>query len=141
MIDQANYWRLQNRPELALRTLERVLAVDPRNVDALAGAAQSQAQLGNRPAAEGYLARLRQVAPGDPRLSETDITVRAATVDQGALAEARRLGQAGRAAEAAQRYRELFRGAAPPMPMRRNTTPPWPAPSRAMRRGATASPG
>ena len=114
LIDQANYWRLQNRPELALRTLERVLAVDPRNVDALAGAAQSQAQLGNRPAAEGYLARLRQVAPGDPRLSETDITVRAATVDQGALAEARRLGQAGRAAEAAQRYRELFRGAAPP---------------------------
>ena len=38
LIDQANYWRLQNRPELALRTLERVLAVDPRNVDALAGA-------------------------------------------------------------------------------------------------------
>ena len=114
LLDQANYWRLQNRPELVLRTLERVLIVDPRNVDALTGAAQAQAQLGNRQAAEGFLSRLRQVAPSDPRLSDTDITVRAQTVDQGALAEARRLGQAGRAAEAAQRYRELFRGAAPP---------------------------
>lgn len=114
LLEQAHYWRLQNRPELVLRTLERVLIVDPRNVDALAGAAQSQAQLGNRQAAEGYLGRLRHVVPNDPRLSDIDITVRAQTVDQGALAEARRLGQSGRAAEAAQRYRELFRGAAPP---------------------------
>ena len=114
LLEQANYWRLQNRPELVLRTLERVLVVDPRNVDALAGASQAQAALGNRAQAEGYLARLRQLAPADPRLNETDITVRAATVDQGALAEARRLGQSGRAAEAIQRYRELFRGGTPP---------------------------
>ena len=114
LIDQANYWRLQNRPELVVRTLERVLAVDPRNADALAGAAQAQAQVGNRPAAEAYLARLRQVAPNDPRVAETDINVRAATVDQGALAEARRLAQAGRTAEAIARYRELFRGNQPP---------------------------
>ena len=114
LLDQANYWRLQNRPELVVRTLERVLAVDPRNADALAGAAQAQAQVGNRPAAEAYLARLRQVAPGDPRVAETDINVRAATVDQGALAEARRLAQAGRTAEAIARYRELFRGNQPP---------------------------
>jgi Tfp pilus assembly protein PilF len=114
LLDQANYWRLQNRPELVVRTLERVLVVDPRNVEALAGAAQAHAQLGNRQPAESYLARLRQVAPDDPRLGETDITVRAATVDISALAEARRLAQAGRAAEAVQRYQELFRGAAPP---------------------------
>ena len=114
LLEQANYWRLQNRPELVLRTLERVLVVDPRNLDALAGAAQAQAQLGNRSGAEGYLARLRQVAPNDPRLTETDITVRTSTVDQGALGEARRLAQSGRAAEAAQRYREIFRGAQPP---------------------------
>ncbi|WP_043337475.1 cellulose biosynthesis protein BcsC [Belnapia moabensis] len=114
LLDQANYWRLQNRPELVIRTLERLLVVDPRNVEALAGAAQAHAHLGNRQPAESYLARLRQVAPGDPRLGETDITVRAATVDTGALAEARRLAGAGRAAEAVQRYQELFRGATPP---------------------------
>ena len=114
LLDQANYWRLQNRPELVLRALERVLAVDPRHAEALAGTAQAHAQLGNRQPAESYLARLRQVAPGDPRLGETDITVRAATIDTGALAEARRLAGAGRAAEAVQRYHELFRGAAPP---------------------------
>ncbi len=114
LLDQANYWRLQNRPELVVRTLERVLAVDPRNADALAGAAMAQAQSGNRAAAEAYLARLRQVAPNDPRVAETDISVRAATVDQGALAEARRLAQAGRTAESIARYRELFRGNQPP---------------------------
>ncbi len=114
LLDQANYWRLQNRPELVVRTLERVLAVDPRNADALAGAAQAQAQLGNRSGAEAFLARLRQASPNDPRIAETDITIRAATVDQGALAEARRLGQAGRVAESIARYRELFRGQQPP---------------------------
>ncbi len=114
LLDQANYWRLQNRPELVVRTLERVLAVDPRNADALAGAALAQAQSGNRSAAEAYLSRLRQVAPNDPRVAETDINVRAATVDQGALAEARRLAQAGRTAESIARYRELFRGNQPP---------------------------
>jgi predicted Zn-dependent protease len=114
LLEQANYWRLQNRPELVLRTLERVLVVDPRNLDALAGAAQAQAQLGNRAGAESYLARLRQAAPNDPRLAETDIAVRATTVDQGPLNEARRLAQAGRANEAAQRYREIFRGNQPP---------------------------
>ena len=114
LLEQANYWRLQNRPELVVRTLERVLAVDPRNADALAGAAQAQAQLGNRNAAEAFLGRLRQAAPNDPRVAETDITIRAATVDQGALAEARRLAQAGRVAEAIARYRELFRGQQPP---------------------------
>jgi Tfp pilus assembly protein PilF len=114
LLDQANYWRLQNRPELVIRTLERVLAADPRNLDALAQSAQAQAQLGNRAAAEALLSRLRQIAPNDPRLSETDVTVRAATVDQGALAEARRLAQTGRTAEAVQRYRDLFRGAPVP---------------------------
>ncbi|MBY0338769.1 MAG: BCSC C-terminal domain-containing protein [Acetobacteraceae bacterium] len=110
LLDQANYWRLQNRPELVVRTLERVLAADPRNVEALAQSAQAQAQLGNRAAAEALLGRLRQVAPQDPRLGEADVTVRAATVDQGALQEARRLAQAGRAPDAVQRYRDLFRG-------------------------------
>jgi cellulose synthase operon protein C len=78
LLDQANYWRLQNRPELVVRTLDRILASEPRNVDTLAGGAQAQAQLGNRSAAESYLTRLRQVAPNDPRLSDTDITVRPA---------------------------------------------------------------
>ncbi|MCK8784318.1 cellulose synthase subunit BcsC-related outer membrane protein [Roseomonas sp. NAR14] len=97
-----------------LRIMERVLAADPRNAEALSGAAEAAAQMGNRRAADAYLARLRQAAPGTPRLGQTDITVRALTSDQNEIAEARRLAQAGRTAEAIQRYRAVFRGSAPP---------------------------
>ncbi len=114
LLEQANFWRLQNQPAQAARALDRVLAIDPRNAEALAGAAQAQAQLGNQAAADALIARLRAVAPADPRLLETDVAVRAATVDQGAVAEARRLAQSGRPAEAIARYRALFGGPTPP---------------------------
>ncbi|MDO9708074.1 cellulose biosynthesis protein BcsC [Paracraurococcus lichenis] len=116
LLEQANYWRLQNRPDQVARALDRVLAVDPQNAEALAGAAQAQAQLGNRAAADALIARLRAAAPADPRLQETDLALRASTVDPAALAEARRLAQAGRAADAVARYREVFRGSTPPDP-------------------------
>ncbi|MFZ4409630.1 MAG: tetratricopeptide repeat protein, partial [Paracraurococcus sp.] len=114
LLEQANYWKLQNRPDQVARALDRVLAVDPRNGEALAGAAQAQAQLGNRAAADALIARLRAASPGDARLQETDVTVRAATVDQTAVAEARRLAQTGRSAEAIAQYRAVFRGGTPP---------------------------
>ncbi|MFC7473309.1 cellulose synthase subunit BcsC-related outer membrane protein [Dankookia sp. GCM10030260] len=114
LMEQANYWRLQNRPDQVVRTLERVLTVDPRNPEALASAAQAHAQLGNRAAADALMARLRAASPADQRLQETDVTVRAATIDQNALLEARRLAQAGRGEDAVAQYRELFRSPTPP---------------------------
>jgi hypothetical protein len=39
LLDQASFWRLQNRPDMALRAFERVLVADPDHLDALAGAA------------------------------------------------------------------------------------------------------
>ncbi|WP_431271076.1 tetratricopeptide repeat protein [Dankookia sp. P2] len=141
LLEQANYWRLQNRPDQVVRALERVLAVDPRNPEALASAAQAQAQLGNRAAADALIARLRAASPADQRLQETDVTVRAATIDQNALLEARRLAQSGRGAEAVAQYRELFRSPTPPDSTRRNSTPPWRGPRAAMTKRARASPG
>jgi len=114
LIDQANYWKLQNRPDQVLRILERVLQVDPRNAEALSGMAEAHAQLGNASEATEALARLRASAPTDPRTQAADVAVRTATVDAGALAQARQLGQSGRAAEAVQRYRALFRGGVVP---------------------------
>jgi len=114
LLEQANYWKLQNRPDQVARALDRVLVADPRNAEALAGAAQAQAQLGNRAAADALIARLRAASPSDQRLQEADVTVRAATIDQSALLEARRLAQVGQAKEAVARYRELFRGSSPP---------------------------
>lgn len=114
LLEQANFWRSQNRPDRALQTLERVLAVEPNNVDALSAAAAAQAENGNRAEADRLLARIRQLAPADPRLSDAALSVRGATVDPGAVAEARRLAQAGQQAQAVARYRQMFGGSTPP---------------------------
>jgi tetratricopeptide (TPR) repeat protein len=114
LIAQGTHWTGQNRPDLALRAYERALAADPRNPDALAGAARAQATLGNRAAADRLLAELRAVLPaGDPRLAATERGLRAATTDAAAIADARRLAQAGQAAAAVARYREIFGGPPP----------------------------
>ena len=110
LIDQANYWKLQNRPDQVIRTLERVLQSDARNADALSGIAEAQAQLGNTAQAQEALSRLRATAPADPRTVQADVAVRTSTVDAAALAQARQLGQAGRNAEAVERYRQIFGG-------------------------------
>jgi len=110
LLDQANYWKLQNRPEQVLRTLERVLQVSPNNPEALSGIAEAHAQMGNATQAQDALGRLRAAAPSDPRTAATDVAVRTSTVDAGQLAQARQLASAGRNAEAAERYRALFRG-------------------------------
>ncbi|MFC4167392.1 cellulose biosynthesis protein BcsC [Teichococcus aestuarii] len=114
LLEQANFWRAQNRPDRALQTLERVLAVEPNNVDALSAAAAAQAENGNRAEADRLLARIRQLAPADPRLSDAALSVRGATADPGAVAEARRLAQAGQQAQAVARYRQMFGGNTPP---------------------------
>ena len=114
LLQQGRYWQEQNRPDLALRSFERALAVDAANPDALAGAIAAQAALGNRGAAEALMARLRQAAPQDPRTARAAEALRGAGADREGIAEARRLAQAGRNAEAVARYREAFGGGAPP---------------------------
>jgi Tfp pilus assembly protein PilF len=114
LLEQANYWKQQNRNDQALRAYERVLAIDPRNADALAGAAEVQAELGNRSVADQLLQRLRQAAPEPSVAAEADRNVRGASADPAALAEARRLAQAGQRAQAIARYRQIFGGSTPP---------------------------
>lgn len=92
LLAQGAHWAGQNRPDLALRAYELVLAADPHNPEALAGAVQAEAALGNRPAAERLLAQLRAlVPPGDARLQAAERGLRAATLDRAVLADARRL--------------------------------------------------
>ncbi|WP_458096732.1 tetratricopeptide repeat protein [Roseomonas sp. WA12] len=108
LLDQANYWSAQGRPELAQQALERLLLVEPNNPDVLATAAEVSAQNGERAQAEAYVARLNQLAPGTPAATRGAASLRIATVDQAALSEARRLAQAGQREAAVQRYRDLF---------------------------------
>ena len=114
LLRQARHWQEQNRPDLALLSFDRVLAADPRNAEALAGAAAAQAALGNRSAAEALLARLREVAPGSVAAAGAQDALRSATLDRTAIEDARRLSREGRVPEALTRYRDAFGGGSPP---------------------------
>ncbi|CAH0150961.1 cellulose biosynthesis protein BcsC [Roseomonas sp. CECT 9278] len=114
LVQQGRHWQAQQRPDLALRSFERALLADPSSPDALAGAAEAQAALGNRPAAEALLARLRVVAPGAPAVAAAQEALRGSQVERSAIEDARRLSREGRVPEALTRYRDAFGGAAPP---------------------------
>ncbi|HEY0182563.1 MAG TPA: cellulose synthase subunit BcsC-related outer membrane protein [Rhodopila sp.] len=114
LMDQANYWYAQNRPEDAAHALDRVLQLDPDNPDALGLLAQIEAQRGDRVQAAATLTHLRSIRPNDPRIARVEETVRAGSIDPAGLAEARHLAQEGRNAEAIARYERLFHGARPP---------------------------
>ncbi len=114
LLQQARYWQDQNRPDLAIRSYDRALAADPRNADALAGAAEAQAAMGNRQAAEALLARLRSVAPGTSAIAGAQDALRGAAVNRDTIEEARRLSRDGRVPEALTRYRDAFGAGAPP---------------------------
>lgn len=114
LLDQANFWLAQNNPGLAQQTLARALRVEPDNLAVLATASEIASRMGRTEEAAEYLARLRRLAPGDPRLGQAEAAAREAAVDPGALAEARELAGSGRAAEAVRRYQQVFGGAEPP---------------------------
>jgi len=149
LLAQGEHWLAQNRLDLAMPAFERVLASDPGNAQALAGAMQVQLLRGNRAEAEALLARLRQaVGHDDPRVVEAESKLRGALVDREALAEARRLAEAGRSAEAVARYREAFSGPNPPEPLARefylvlaSTEDGYPAARGALARLAAQRPG
>lgn len=114
LLDQATYWRSQYQPEKADEALARVLTLDPRNADALAAQAQAAADRGNQQAARAALTRLQAVRPDDPRIGSIQQSLQMGPLDQSALADARRLAQAGKAADAVAAYRRVFRGDTPP---------------------------
>ncbi|MFZ4409954.1 MAG: cellulose synthase subunit BcsC-related outer membrane protein, partial [Paracraurococcus sp.] len=113
LLDQANFWLLQDNPQAAMQALNRAVQAYPDNVEALSAAAEVATQLG-RPEAATLLERLRRVAPNDPRIRQAESAQREPGADAAALEQARTLARAGRTAEAVQRYRDAFRGEEPP---------------------------
>jgi cellulose synthase operon protein C len=114
LLDQANYWSAQNRPEEAESALDRLLRAEPDNADALALLAQLQAQKGDRGRSQATLAHLRTIRPDDPHIAGVEQAIRIGSIDPDGLAEARRLAQEGHNAESIARYQRLFQGATPP---------------------------
>ena len=114
LIRQAERWLGLERLELAASSIERALAAEPRNTQALATAARIEAARGNRAGAATISARLREAGGTEEQRSAAETAVRAASLDRNAIEEARRLARDGRNEEAAARYRQAFGQAGPP---------------------------
>ena len=114
LLDQSSYWRSKDQPQRADEALGRVLALDPRNPDALAAQAQAAAERGDQQGALAALAKLRAARPDDPRIDSIQQVTRSGPLDSAALSEARRLAQAGKAKEAVASYQRAFKGTTPP---------------------------
>ncbi|WP_439548350.1 cellulose synthase subunit BcsC-related outer membrane protein [Falsiroseomonas sp.] len=113
LVRQAERWLAQDRVDLAAAPIERALAAEPNNPQALAVAARIEVARGNREGANAFLARLGQ-GGNRAQVQEVQDAIRASGVDRQGLEEARRLASEGRAAAAVQRYRALFGNQAPP---------------------------
>jgi Tfp pilus assembly protein PilF len=115
LVRQAERWLAQDRVDLAMAPIERALAAEPNNPQALAVAARIEVARGNRDAANAYLARLGQ-SGARAEVTAVQDAIRASTLDRQGLEEARRLASEGRAASAVQRYRAVFGNQPPPEP-------------------------
>lgn len=113
LIDKANYWRLKDRPDLAIEALQKLLSINPSQPDALYQYGIIEVQQGKINEAKGYLARLQKAAPSSPRIADLENAIRAGQVSPNELSEARRLAQSGEFSQAAQKYQETFKGAPP----------------------------
>jgi hypothetical protein len=70
LLERAAFWRAQQRLDLTVATLNKVLALNPSQPDALYQLAMLAVQRGDQGGAESYFDRLRQMAASDPRAAE-----------------------------------------------------------------------
>ncbi len=114
LLDKANYWRLKDRPDLAIEALTKLLFLNPNQPEALYQFGMLEVQQGKMPEARGHLAQLQRVAPTSPRVADLENAIRAGRVGPNELNEARRLAQSGQMTEAIEKYQQTFKGPPPP---------------------------
>ena len=114
LLDKANYWRLKDRPDLAIEALTKLLFLDPNQAEALYQLGMLDVQQGKPGDAKDALARLQKAAPGSPHIAELENAIRAGKVGPSELNEARKLAQSGQLTEAIQKYQQTFHGPPPP---------------------------
>lgn len=110
LFEQALYWLSQNQPERAVQTLDRILLVEPDNVEAMLASIEAAALAAQPATVQRHLANMRRLIPGDPRLATAEEVARLLSDDAATLIAARQLANAGRQAEAVERYRQLSGG-------------------------------
>jgi tetratricopeptide (TPR) repeat protein len=114
LLDKANYWRLKDRPDLAIQALTQLLYINPNQVEGLYQLGMLDVQQGKTADAKSTLARLQKAAPDSPHINDLENAIRAGKVGPNELSEARKLAQSGQLTEAIQKYQQTFHGPPPP---------------------------
>ncbi|WP_185856216.1 cellulose biosynthesis protein BcsC [Vreelandella populi] len=114
LLNQADFWQQNQRPDLARQTLERYLAGRPNDPEVLYRLARQALNDNQASDADQWVSRLEQAAPNSPYLTELDQLRQGQTLNVEQLNRARQLANANRYEESAAAYRELFEGATPP---------------------------
>ena len=114
LLNSANHWRTQGKPQYALKELNRILGYAPTNVEVLALAADIALDMNDSEAAARYFGQLSRVAPEDPRIAALAAVQRLTPEQSETLEVARRLSQSGKPVEAVETYKKLFETGAIP---------------------------
>ncbi|WP_158780686.1 cellulose biosynthesis protein BcsC [Pantoea sp. BAV 3049] len=114
LFDQANYWHQKAHDDLARDSLNKVLMVDSNNTQALYLMALWSQQSGDNAAAAKWRARLSQVSPQDPHLSELDNARQLQSIPTAQLTLARQQARAGNISASLHTWRNTFSGNEPP---------------------------
>ena len=117
LVDQAKFWQSKGRGDLAADAWKKLLSLDAGNVEALSFLAQFESD-NNRPeSSRTYTDRLKQVQGGASAARRIEAGTASRSVDNKQLEEARAAAKAGKAEEAARRYRQLFVSKPPSGPL------------------------
>ncbi|XBS69681.1 tetratricopeptide repeat protein [Acerihabitans sp. KWT182] len=113
LLQQAAYWHDKAHNDLAEESLQKILAVDSNNADALYLLALYAMSNGQRAQAQQWRQRLMAASPNDPRLQNLDNARVMQAISPTQLANARQLAAQGNTARAIETYRTLFQGDKP----------------------------
>ncbi|GAA4486357.1 hypothetical protein GCM10023157_32570 [Gluconacetobacter asukensis] len=114
VLEQSHYWIDAGEFVRAGESIQRALAIQPTNVDALNMLCVVQIGTGDVAAAQLTLNRLAAAGGSAGQLSRLRAAMRAGPVDPKGLAEARKLAGSGSMLAAMLRYRALFHDGEPP---------------------------
>jgi tetratricopeptide (TPR) repeat protein len=107
LLERAQAHLAHGEPELAVQIWQQVLLSDPTSHEAILGIAKADMQMGKTEEAQRYEERLRELGISAAEIQQIE-SIPHEQPQSVRLAQARRLAQEGRSAEAVAAYRELF---------------------------------
>ncbi|XTZ39158.1 cellulose synthase subunit BcsC-related outer membrane protein [Salmonella enterica] len=114
LLAQASYWHSKAHDDMAIEALQKVLAADDKNIDAMYLMALYQLQQGNAQQSEVWRKKISELSPQDPRLGALTSANTMRNIPPAKLNAARQLARRGQIKESIAAWRALFNGNPPP---------------------------